>query len=83
MSPRPTRPLNICVYASSSRNSSDRAKADGRTLGELLAARGHLCINGGGQFGCMGSLNDGVFSVVGGRLLVVIHEMWCSGTERQ
>ena len=31
----------------------------------------------------MGSLNDGVFSVAGGRLLVVIHEMWCSGTERQ
>ena len=81
--PSPVRPLNICVYASSSRNSSESAKASARALGELLAERGHLCINGGGQFGCMGSLNDGVFSVAGGRLLVVIHEMWCSGTERK
>ena len=28
-------------------------------LGRLLAQRGHICVNGGGNTGCMGALSDG------------------------
>lgn len=72
--------LSICVYASSSRKSGENFLRVSKRLGQLLAEKQHLCINGGGKFGCMGALNDGVASVRGGRVLIVIHEMWCQGT---
>jgi uncharacterized protein (TIGR00730 family) len=34
-----------------------------------------VCVNGGGKFGCMGSLNDGC-NEAGGKVVGVIHEMF-------
>lgn len=48
---------------------------EARSLGYILARRGHTCVNGAGSFGCMAAMNDG--AVVGnGHIVGVIHEMW-------
>ena len=44
-------------------------------LGGLLAEGDHLCVNGGGAFGCMGALNKGAHAK-GGKVLGVIHDMF-------
>ena len=49
-------------------------------LGKLLAEQGHLCLNGGGRFGCMGGLNAGVLKNKG-RAEGVIHEMFLGRTD--
>lgn len=71
----------VCVYCASS-TKIDRAyfEAAGK-LGTLLARRGILQINGGGNMGLMGALTDGALSA-GGRVTGIIprfmvDEGWC------
>lgn len=70
--------LRVVVFGSSSAK-TPRAYLDAaERLGRLLAARGHVCVNGAGRFGCMGALNKGGLDA-GGRVEGVIHAMWCPG----
>jgi len=67
--------LRICVYGSSSPNTPSSYTAAARKLGNLLAAKDHICVNGGGKFGCMGAVNDGA-DEAGGEIVGVIHSMF-------
>ena len=68
-------PLRVCVFGSSSARTRPDYLAEARGLGALLAARGHVCLNGAGRFGGMGALNEGCLAG-GGRVEGVIHRMW-------
>lgn len=57
--------------------------SEARSLGYILARRGHTCVNGAGSFGCMAAMNDGA-AIGNGHIVGVIHEMfvvdgsdWC------
>ena len=57
--------------------------SEARSLGFILARRGHTCVNGAGSFGCMAAMNDGA-AIGNGHIVGVIHEMfvvdgsdWC------
>ena len=47
------------MFASSSSRTSSSFLEVAFSLGALLAERGHVCVNGGGNEGCMGALNKG------------------------
>ena len=67
--------LNVTCYGSSSSKTPESYLQAARSVGYSLARRGHTCINGAGQYGCMAALNDGC--VVGnGHIVGVIHEMF-------
>mmetsp|Transcript_29783 Transcript_29783/g.35416 ORF Transcript_29783/g.35416 Transcript_29783/m.35416 type:complete len:312 (-) Transcript_29783:146-1081(-) len=79
-------PLRICCYGSSSKKTPDRYLSQSHSLGYTLAKRGHMCVNGAGVNGCMGSLNEGVVEG-NGDVVGVIHKMflvdggdWMDGT---
>ena len=82
------KPLRITCYGSSSAKTPDRYLQEARSLGYILAKRGHTCVNGAGSYGCMAAMNDG--AVVGnGHIVGVIHEMflvdggdWTSSVDR-
>ena len=65
----------ICCYGSSSSKTPKAYLDEAYKLGYALAKRGHICVNGAGATGCMGSMNqgaaDGKGSIVG-----VIHGMF-------
>ena len=67
-------PLRVCVFGSSSARTKPSYLAEARALGQLLAARGHVCVNGAGRFGGMGALNEGALAA-GGTVEGVIHKM--------
>ena len=67
--------LNIGVFGSSSNKTPELFKEACRELGELLVDRGHVCVNGGGTFGCMGAVNEGVVGK-NGKSIGVIHKIW-------
>ena len=73
--PPPSSRLRICVYGSSSPNTPSSYLVESRKLGNLLADKDHICVNGGGKFGCMGSCNDGA-DENGGEIIGVIHSMF-------
>lgn len=75
MAPRREGTFTFCVYGSSSPKTPESYREASRTLGNLLADRGHVTVNGAGKYGCMGALNDGVTERCG-RVRGVIHEMW-------
>lgn len=52
-------PMRVVVYGSASKDTPQAFKDASFELGKLLAQRGHICVNGGGNTGCMGSLSDG------------------------
>jgi predicted Rossmann-fold nucleotide-binding protein len=54
--------MRIVVYGSASKDTPQAYKDASFELGKLLAQRGHICVNGGGNTGCMGSLSDGCLS---------------------
>eukprot|EP00941_MAST-03F_sp_MAST-3F-sp1_P001542 g1542.t1 len=68
-------PLRVCVYGSSSPRSSKAFLDASRELGAALAKRGHVCVNGGGLYGCMGALNEGALQS-NGEVIGAIHERW-------
>ena len=77
------QPLRVCCYGSSSAMTPEKYLDEARSLGYILAKRGHTCVNGAGSFGCMSAMNDGA-SIGNGHIVGVIHEMfivdgndWC------
>ena len=77
------QPLRVCCYGSSSAMTPEKYLNEARSLGYILAKRGHTCVNGAGSFGCMSSMNDGA-SIGNGHIVGVIHEIfivdgsdWC------
>lgn len=68
--------LRVCVFGSSSPKTPQLYKDEAFRLGQLLAERGHVCVNGGGGQGVMGSTNDGC-RAAGGAIMGIIHEMFC------
>jgi len=77
------QPLRVCCYGSSSSLTPEKYMNEARSLGYILAKRGHTCVNGAGSFGCMAAMNDGA-SIGNGHIVGVIHEMfvvdgsdWC------
>jgi predicted Rossmann-fold nucleotide-binding protein len=54
--------MRIVVYGSASKDTPQEFKDASFELGRLLAQRGHVCVNGGGNTGCMGALSDGCIS---------------------
>jgi uncharacterized protein (TIGR00730 family) len=72
---RASKPLRICCYGSSSSETPERYAQVARSLGYILAKRGHTCVNGAGAYGCMAAMNDGA-DIGNGHIIGVIHEMW-------
>jgi predicted Rossmann-fold nucleotide-binding protein len=70
-----SKPLRICCYGSSSSETPERYLSAARSLGYILAKRGHTCVNGAGAYGCMAAMNDGA-DIGDGHIVGVIHEMW-------
>jgi uncharacterized protein (TIGR00730 family) len=71
-----SQPFRVCVFGSSSKNTNHRYVAEAVKLGEVLAQRGMLCVNGAGSTGCMGGVNKGC-EMHGGLIRGVIHEKFC------
>eukprot|EP00961_Rhodomonas_salina_P168852 2275425-Rhodomonas_salina.4 len=67
--------MRVCVYGSSSSNTSAKFMEASEELGKQLALGGHVCVNGGGKTGCMGGVNEGC-KKHGGKIVGVIHEMF-------
>uniref|UniRef100_A0A6U2D5V3 Cytokinin riboside 5'-monophosphate phosphoribohydrolase n=1 Tax=Hemiselmis andersenii TaxID=464988 RepID=A0A6U2D5V3_HEMAN len=65
--------MRVCVYGSSSPNTPKAYMDQAYKLGQLLAERGHVCVNGGGKTGCMGGCNEGCRDAKG-KIVCVIHE---------
>lgn len=70
-----SRSLRITCYGSSSAKTPEAYLQEARSLGYILAKRGHICVNGAGSFGCMAAMNDGAM-VGNGHIIGVIHEMF-------
>lgn len=69
------RSLKVTCYGSSSAKTPEAYLDEARSLGYILAKRGHVCVNGAGSFGCMAAMNEGAM-VGDGHLVGVIHEMF-------
>mmetsp|Transcript_9257 Transcript_9257/g.16939 ORF Transcript_9257/g.16939 Transcript_9257/m.16939 type:complete len:214 (-) Transcript_9257:107-748(-) len=69
--------MRACVFGSSSKKTPKAYTDVSYQLGSLLAKKGHVCVTGGGLFGCMGAVADGAADGKG-KVEGVIHEMWCS-----
>jgi predicted Rossmann-fold nucleotide-binding protein len=50
--------MRVVVYGSANKDTPQVFKDASFELAKLLAQRGHICVNGGGNTGCMGSLSD-------------------------
>jgi uncharacterized protein (TIGR00730 family) len=74
------KPLRICCYGSSSSETPELYLTEARSLGYMLAKRGHTCVNGAGAYGCMAAMNDGAHAG-DGHIVGVIHEMWLQKSE--
>ena len=68
--------LRVCVFGSSSPKTPKKYRDEAYILGQLLAERGHVCVNGGGGQGVMGATNDGC-RAGGGQIVGIIHEKFC------
>ena len=72
---RAPRSLRLTCYGSSSAKTPEAYLKEARSLGYILAKRGHVCVNGAGSFGCMAAMNDGALAG-NGHIIGVIHEMF-------
>eukprot|EP00283_Hemiselmis_rufescens_P022775 CAMPEP_0173438100 /NCGR_PEP_ID=MMETSP1357-20121228/19406_1 /TAXON_ID=77926 /ORGANISM="Hemiselmis rufescens, Strain PCC563" /LENGTH=188 /DNA_ID=CAMNT_0014403353 /DNA_START=19 /DNA_END=582 /DNA_ORIENTATION=+ len=72
--------MRVCVYGSSSPNTPQAYMDQAYKLGQLLAQRGHVCVNGGGKTGCMGGCNEGC-RAANGKIIGVIHETFLVDNE--
>jgi len=73
-------PLRLCCFGSSSKKTPQSFMSQSYLLGSTLAKRGHICINGAGESGCMGAMNSGVLDN-DGVAVGVSHEMFLNGRE--
>ena len=71
--------MNVCVFGSSSKSTETSYVIAAYRLGELIAERGHTCVNGAGRYGVMGGVNNGCSSK-GGKIVGVIHSIFCVDT---
>lgn len=69
------KPIKICVFGSSSPRTPQIFLDAAFELGQLIASHGHICVNGGGMYGCMGALSRGARSK-NGKIIGVIHELF-------
>mmetsp|Transcript_24367 Transcript_24367/g.37563 ORF Transcript_24367/g.37563 Transcript_24367/m.37563 type:complete len:282 (-) Transcript_24367:76-921(-) len=67
--------MRVCCYGSSSAKTPAAYVDESYKLGQVLAKRGHVCVNGAGKSGCMGAMNNGA-SDGNGDIIGVIHEMF-------
>jgi uncharacterized protein (TIGR00730 family) len=74
------KPLRVCCYGSSSSLTPVKYLSPAKSVGYILAKRGHTCVNGAGSFGCMAAMNDGA-GEGDGHIVGVIHEMWLVESE--
>lgn len=74
------RALRVTCYGSSSSDTPEPYLREARSLGYILAKRGHTCVNGAGSYGCMAAMNDGA-ARGDGHVIGVIHEMWLQKSE--
>lgn len=70
-----SKQLRVTCYGSSSSQTPEKYLRESRSLGYILAKRGHICVNGAGSYGCMAAMNDGVWAG-NGHVIGVIHEMF-------
>ena len=68
--------INIGVFGSSSKATHPAYISAAHRLGELIASKGHTCVNGAGRYGVMGALNDGCCGK-NGKIVGVIHSIFC------
>ena len=67
--------MRVTVFGSSSPRTPTKYLDIAFDLGALIAAKKHICVNGGGREGCMGAMNRGARSQ-GGEIIGVLHERW-------
>ena len=67
----------ICIFCSSSNKINKKYLTQAYKLGELLAKKNIICLNGGGvdDQGSMAQLNKAIYDN-NGRNISIIHEMW-------
>lgn len=65
------RPLHVCVYLGANPGARPAFAALARSVGRLLAERGHVLVYGGAGVGCMGELATAA-RAAGGRVVGVI-----------
>lgn len=70
-------PIRATVFGSSSARTSKRMCDVAYEMGQLLARNNIITVNGGGAHGVMGAINNGVRSIEGGKIIGVIHKMFC------
>jgi uncharacterized protein (TIGR00730 family) len=68
--------MRVCVFGSSSTATNTKYVEAAVLLGELIAEKGLVCVNGAGKFGVMGGLNDGCSSK-NGDIVGIIHSKFC------
>src|SRR5690606_7855616 len=68
------RPVNICVFCSSSRHIDDKYLRLASDVGTELARRGHTLVSGGATVSCMGAITRAV-RAAGGRTIGVIPQV--------
>ena len=67
--------INVTVFASASSTTHERYIEASGAFGRALAGAQCRCINGGGNAGCMGALNEAA-KAAGCTVRGVIHSMW-------
>jgi len=69
-------PVRVAVFGSSRSTTPDSFKKSAFELGNWLALKGYVCVNGGGGQGVMGAANEGT-RARGGRIIGIIHQQFC------
>merc|ERR1712070_968992 len=72
------RPLYICCYGSSSKQTPDELLVVSRQLGRQIGSRGRKCVTGGGQYGCMSGVQSGCVES-GSTNIYVVHQKFIDG----
>ena len=62
--------MHITIFGSSSPKTKQSFVDQAYALGQLMATRGHVCVNGGGRFGVMGGVNQGCRAGKGAQELI-------------
>ena len=64
--------MRITIFGSSSPNTKQSFVDAAYALGQMMAKRGHTCVNGGGRFGVMGGVNQGCRASKGAKGFILI-----------
>ena len=80
MSSIQSKQLQVLVFGSSSPKTSQSYLDAAFELGKLIAEKDCICVNGGGKYGVMGSLNQGARENKG-QIIGVLHESFIFDSE--